>query len=199
MQSVKKLAVATVLTMGIGTAFAAPTTELPPAPAPVENGVKPASDTAQELISADKKPDEHLSEEKSTGLTMQEHLNKMVEEDYVYQSELRELKHKVEVEKMLGEIRKLRGEDKLKPAMIPTPVSREEPEPEKNGPAVNNRELPHVVLESVIGGLSRVAVTNESGGKLLYVKPGESFSMDGQQYILTRDKKAGLQIKEVNP
>lgn len=97
---------------------------------------------------------------------------------------------------MLSEIRKLRGEDKVKP--LPAPARETVNISENKASVTENSPLPHVVLESVIGGLSRIAVINQGGDQLLYVQPGETFAMDGKQYILTKDKKMGLQIKEAN-
>ena len=188
--------------VGSGLVQAAPTTDLPPAPknqtgkpALVSNGEKAASPEVKNV-------DEKALNEQSAELTMQDHIQALVEQDYLYQSEYRKLQQQVELEKMLSEIRKLRGEDKIKARATPTPVIEAKIKTEKSAPAVNtgnNIAKPHVVLESVIGGLSRVAIANQRGDTLLYVTPGNVFSMDGAQYILTKDRKNGLQIKEANP
>lgn len=202
MQSVKNIIIFAVLMVGSGLVQAAPTTDLPPAPknqtgkpALVGNGEKAASPEVKNV-------NEKALNEQSAELTMQDHIQALVEQDYLYQSEYRKLQQQVELEKMLSEIRKLRGEDKIKARATPTPVIEAKIKTEKSAPAVNtgnNIAKPHVVLESVIGGLSRVAIANQRGDTLLYVTPGNVFSMDGAQYILTKDRKNGLQIKEANP
>lgn len=214
MQSVKYLMIVAVCSTA-GSLQAAPTTDLPPAPQPTVQVpvAAPKPQAAPQVpvsvpvvppVTTESMPGSRLpaaapqpEEEKSAEITMQEFIQNQVEEDYEHQAAMRRLNNQVEVEKKLSEIRKLRGEDKIKPSQ---PVSAqpkaapEETKPEKAAsPAV---PPPHVVLESVIGGLSRVAIVNNSGSQLLYVKPGDSFVMDGQNYRLIRDTRLGLQIKD---
>lgn len=214
MQSVKYLMVIAACST-VSALRAAPTTDLPSAPqptvqapvatpkpqvapqvpvsVPVVQPVTTESISGSRLLAATPQPEE----EKSAETTMQEYIQKQVEEDYEHQAAMRRLNNQVEVEKKLGEIRKLRGEDKVKPSQ-PAPAqpkaAPEEAKPEK--PASPAVPPPHVVLESVIGGLSRVAIVNNSGSQLLYVKPGDSFVMDGKDYRLIRDTRLGLQIKD---
>lgn len=196
MQSVKKIMVAVLAIALMDGAIAAPTTDLPVTLKAQENATTSAIKTKNDLKTVNDFSNNKLEESLSSELMMQKHIQQMVEVDYLYQSEIRKLKHQVEMEKMYSEIRKLRGEDKVKP--VPAPVRETVNVSENKASVAENSSLPHVVLESVIGGLSRVAVINQGGEQLLYVQPGETFAMDGKQYILTKDKKLGLQIKEVN-
>ena len=199
MQSLKYLIMIAACSTA-GALQAAPTTDLPPAPKPGSQSVAVASPPSASQSVAVTMPQSTEAAlpgaVKSAETTMQEYIQQLVEQDYAHQAELRKLSNQVEIEKKLNEIRKLRGEDKNKPA---APVVSKEPQTaaaNDNDPSVSTGPLPHVVLESVIGGLSRVAIVNNSGDKLLYVKPGDSFAMDGKNYLLVRDAKLGLLIKD---
>ncbi|WP_434132418.1 hypothetical protein [Enterobacter cloacae] len=200
MQSLKKVMVVALAIVLGGGAIAAPTTDLPVAPKAQGNAATSVGEPEKDTKIVSTLSNTNLEESQSSELMMQNHIQQLVEDDYRYQSELRKLKHQVEMEKMFSEIRKLRGEDKVKSTSVPTlaPVREAVNVSESKASVAENSSLPHVVLESVIGGLSRVAVINKGGEQLLYVQPGETFTMDGKQYILTKDKKLGLQVKEVN-
>ncbi|OXL39181.1 hypothetical protein CA284_16445 [Enterobacter mori] len=198
MQSLKNLMVIGFVIIFCGVAIAAPTTDLPSAPKVQGNDTSSIGVSEKEVKIVNSSLNDDVEAPPSSERMMQEHILQLVEDDYRYQSELRKLKHQVELEKMLSEIRKLRGEDKLKTVPAPVPVRETVNQSENNVSVAENSSLPHVVLESVIGGLSRVAIADQGGNQLLYVQPGETFAMDGKEYILTKDKKLGLQIKEVN-
>ena len=189
MQSEKYFGVIVALMVSSELALAAPTTQLPSAPQAAEN-------VASTSNMPEKSPPQT---EKTAPITMQEHLQQLVEDDYAYQSAKRKLQNEVELEKMRSEIRKLRGEDKKAPAAPLAPVRKAEPQDNAKRSAPVATVMPHVVLESVIGGRARVAIVNHAGDQLRYAAPGETFSMDGQQYILRRDKNSGLKIEEVIP
>lgn len=198
MQSVKYLIILAACSMA-SVVRAAPTTDLPPAPQPVQ-----APEPAQrpQIVTELQIPESQPVEQKSAETTMQEHIQKLIEQDYRNEELLRKLNNQVEVEKKLSEIRKLRGEDKIKAAIpVVAPVSPNKPAAAPEGVAKDKPSSPppHVVLESVIGGLTRVAVVNNSGDKLLYVRPGETFAMDGKNYLLVRDVHLGLLIKDAAP
>ena len=186
MQSVKTIIVV-VFAMALGgRVIAAPTTDFTVVPKTQGNVTTPASELEKDARIVNAFSNDKLDEPLSSELMMQKHIQQLVENDYRYQAELRKLKHEVEMEKMLSEIRKLRGEDKVKP--LPAPARETVNISENKASVTENSPLPHVVLESVIGGLSRIAVINQGGDQLLYVQPGETFAMDGKQYILTKDK-----------
>ena len=123
---------------------------------------------------------------------MQEHIQKMVEEDYRWEAQKRAVANELELEKMNSEIRKLRGEDRV--SSMPQLVI--DTSPKESGSTQVSNGSPHILLESNIGGLSRVAVGSADGSTLLYVSPGDRFTLNGHQYQLIRDKKSGLVIKE---
>lgn len=123
---------------------------------------------------------------------IQQHIQKMVEEDYAWEAEKRDVANELELERMKSEIRKLRGEESVR-SMVPTVA---DPSSEAFTTPQASNASPHLLLESNIGGLSRVAVSSADGSELRYVSPGERFMLDGRQYQLIRDKKSGLLIKE---
>lgn len=195
MQSVKKGIAVVALFLSAG-AFAEPTTGLPDPigmlnalpgnPAPQVSPSKPATTAPVEsnagVVVSDAK-------------TTQEFLKEVVENDFEYQIMFRKLKQEVELEKMRSEIRKLRGEDKMPVAAAPQAA------PQSDAPKVAESKipdnLPFVLLESEIAGNARVAITNNDRSKLMYVRPGDRFEMDGVRYQLVRDKKNGLLVKDV--
>ncbi|MEB4676974.1 hypothetical protein MXL54_19650 [Enterobacteriaceae bacterium G50] len=204
MQSVKLSIgiVAFIFSAGI---FAEPTTSLPfpampdtkvgtqpsqPMPMP---GSKVASQPAQTA-----QPAPELDKTVSDAKTTQEFLKEVVENDFEYQLKSRQLEQEVELEKMRSEIRKLRGEDK-KPVASVAPAQPAAPQPDAPTPKESKipKELPFVLLESEIAGNARVAVTNNERSKLMYVRPGDRFEMDGVQYQLVRDKSHGLLVKGI--
>lgn len=197
MQSVKKLIVVLALTICPGVVLALPTTDLPPAPGLNSSEKKPVmkGEASTNTILSETEKNESSVEK----ITMQKHIQALVEDDYTFQLEYRKLQAQLEKERILSEIRKLRGEDKIKPASVPMPVQNSTTSNDNEASKEQPLAMPHVVLESVVGGISRVAVLNQHGDQLLYVTPGELFSMNGQQYTLIRDKHVGLQIKVANP
>ena len=120
---------------------------------------------------------------------MQQHIQRMVEEDYAWEVKKRDVANELQLERMKSEIRKLRGEESVRSTAQPVSL------PEEASPPQAGSAPPHVLLESNIGGLSRVAVSSADGSSLRYVSPGERFTLDGHQYQLVRDK-TGLLIKE---
>lgn len=123
---------------------------------------------------------------------MQQHIQQMVEEDYVWEAKKRDVANELELEKMKSEIRKLRGEDNVQAIAQPVSIPEEVSTPHFSSTS------PHLLLESNIGGLSRVAVSSADGSELRYISPGERFTLDGRQYQLVRDTKSGLRIKETD-
>lgn len=121
--------------------------------------------------------------------SMQQHLQRMVEQDYAWETKKRELANELELEKLRSEIRKLRGEDNIRPQNQPMPVLNA-------GPKQGGEGMPHILLDSNIGGLSKIAVGSANGSDLLYVSPGENFTLNGRHYQLVSDRRSGLVIKE---
>ena len=198
MQSVKKGIAVVALFLSAG-AFAEPTTGLPDPigmlnalpgnPAPQVSPSKPATTAPVES---------NAGVAVSDAKTTQEFLKEVVENDFEYQIMIRKLKQEVEREKMRSEIRKLRGEDKMPVAAAPQPQqATPQPDAPKAPESKIPDNLPFVLLESEIAGNARVAVTNNDRSKLMYVRPGDRFEMDGVHYQLVRDKKNGLLVKDV--
>lgn len=201
MQSVKT-SIAIAACLFCAGVFAEPSTALPfPMVPDAAKGIQPektAPDSGKHVTEGETVSDSNTV---SDGKTTQEFLKEVVENDFEYQLKSRKLEQEVELEKMRSEIRKLRGEDK-KSAAAAAPV----PQPQQAAPQADvqkvpeskiPKKLPFVLLESEIAGNARVAVTNNERSKLMYVRPGARFEMDGVQYQLVRDKKNGLQVKGV--
>ncbi|MGO3909116.1 hypothetical protein [Huaxiibacter chinensis] len=126
---------------------------------------------------------------------VQNHLAQMAEDDFVYEQERRKLSQQVELEKLQSQIRKLRGEDKMKPApVVSAPVEKPADTPKDAPQSAPPVDMPRVVLEANIGGANRVAVA--SGGTLRYVRPGETFAIDGNTYQLAKDRKSVVMSEE---
>lgn len=172
MQGLKIIVMAGVLTFAVGTAVAASTT-----PATKNDDKKSEAEAlAREL--ADKESQ-----------IVQDRLASIAEDDYTFEMARRKLQNEVELEKMRSEIRKLRGEDKARPAPAPVSAATEPKEPIQSAAAI---VMPRVVLQADIGGSQRVAVTN--GDTLRYVRAGEVFSMGGHDFKLSGDKKSVVLI-----
>ncbi|MCM7589155.1 hypothetical protein M8S10_10035 [Enterobacter chuandaensis] len=249
MQKVKSLVVAGALTLLVGGAEAAPTTELPQAPAkktqPVlvnnitETVKKDLHETKAKLVSAPAEPAQQKTETKpapaapklatvsSSGANkkkekasaaeaqaeaakqeeaarqeaaantevVQDRLASIVEDDYAFEQQRRKLANEVELEKLRSQIRKLRGEDKMKPAprmAAQEPIAK--PQAPAAAPAAAPIVMPRVVLEADIGGTNRVAVL--SGDTLRYVRAGETFDMGGRKFKLAKDRKSVVMAEE---
>lgn len=201
MQSVKKSIAVVALFLSAG-AFADPTTGLP-GPVVMQNTLSgtptPQVAPAPQVASAAQATAvPNSGAVVSDAKTTQEFLKEVVENDFEFQMTSRKLKQEVELEKMRSEIRKLRGEDK-KPVASVAPAQPAAPQPDGPTPKESKipKELPFVLLESEIAGNARVAVTNNERSKLMYVRPGDRFEMDGVQYQLVRDKSHGLLVKGI--
>lgn len=197
MQSVKSTIAIAAFIFSAGV-FAEPTSALPfPAMPDTTVGAQPVQPIHGSDTSVVSQPTGGQDNTVSDAKTTQEFLKEVVENDYEYQLKSRQLEQEVELEKMRSEIRKLRGEDKKPDAAVSPQPSTSQPELPKTPESTIPKELPFVLLESEIAGSARVAVTNSARSKLMYVRPGELFEMDGVQYQLVRDKKSGLQVKGV--
>lgn|GEM_PF-810080 len=210
MQSIKRNLTAGLLLLGSGVSQAAPTTALPPAPGvSAAPGVQmPAAKATVATVMPPAAPAPQVSrlvplahaaavpapEPQPENSAMQQYIQKMVEEDYDWQAKKRAAANELELEKMNSEIRKLRGEENMRPVSQPVAESTQGEASAKS----SSGGFPHILLESSIGGLSRIAVGSADGSTLLYVSPGDRFILGGQHYQLLRDKKSGLYIKETD-
>lgn len=195
MQSVKKTITIAAFLFSAGVS-AEPTTALPFTALDAAKGAQtsPTQTSPTQTSPASSDSGEIVSD----GKTTQEFLKEVVENDFAYQLKSRQLEQEVELEKMRSEIRKLRGEDKMPVAAAQQP---QQAAPQSDAPKVAESKipenLPFVLLESEIAGNARVAITNNDRSKLMYVRPGDRFEMDGVRYQLVRDKKNGLLVKDV--
>ncbi|MFC3191820.1 hypothetical protein ACFOJF_22940 [Pseudocitrobacter faecalis] len=128
MQSVKSTMAIAAFIFSAG-AFAEPTSALPfPAMPDTTAGAQPVHSLAGADTRVVSQPtqgqDNTVSDEKTTQVFLKE----VVESDYEYQLQARQLKQQVELEKMRSEIRKLRGEDK-KPVAAVSQAAPAQPAP----------------------------------------------------------------------
>ncbi|WP_410741322.1 hypothetical protein [Citrobacter koseri] len=211
MQGLKLTVMTSVFSLAIGTAVAAPTTELPKVPdnqakEGVSESVVTLSTEAGANIPATKGtgamiPDTSMVSSKKGNSSeaaeqanevvdagtqiVQERLAGIVEDNYAYEKARRQLESELELEKLRSQIRKLRGEDKMRPPSVLT----EPKAPVQQAAAV---AIPRVVLEADIAGSQRVAVSD--GNALRYVRAGEIFSMGGNNFKLAKDKKSVILV-----
>ncbi|WP_395304763.1 hypothetical protein [Enterobacter sp. ECC-019] len=245
MQKVKSLVVAGALTLLVGGAEAAPTTELPQVPAKKTQPVlvnniteavkKDLHETKAKLVSAPAVPEQQKTAAKSAPAAaklatvplsgenkekrkaetaeaqaeeakqeeaakretaantefVQDRLASIAEDDYAFEQQRRKLANEVELEKLRSQIRKLRGEDKMKSApMMAAQAPAAKPQVPPAAPIV----MPRVVLEADIGGTNRVAVL--SGETLRYVRAGETFDVGGKKFKLAKDRKSVVMAEE---
>lgn len=234
----KSIVVTSALTLVVGNATAAPTTDLPQAPSHSEQTTPKSVEQAGKNVSekessasaatapqtkaatpsvaskpvqsdAEMKPNAAMEAVGEPGAQnvdarpaavdnttqVQNHLAQMAEDDFVYEQQRRKLSQQVELEKLQSQIRKLRGEDKMRPApVVSAPVQSPAEEPQAAPQSAPPVDMPRVVLEANIGGANRVAVT--SGGSLRYVRPGETFAIDGNYYQLAKDRKSVVIAEE---
>lgn len=182
MQGLKLMIITGAFSLTASTAFAAPTSALPEAP------VKPvvAEKVNESVGNGAIVPQQSMNSEIAVSdadhtQAVQDRLASIVEEDYAFEKQRRQLANEVELEKMRSELRKLRGEDKMRSA----PVERVAASP---APAQSSLVMPRVLLAAEIGGSQRVAVTD--GNALRYVRYGEVFSMGGSSFKLAKDGKS---------
>lgn len=186
MQRLKLTVAGCLIPLCVGMALAAPTTAMPSPDQP--NSQTSVSKVIDNLSLASTQPE---IKPVSDAADMQTHIKEMVEQDYSYEKARRELKNELEMEKMRSEIRKLRGEGKNKPVAAAQPVAPKSGDTAQ--PAQKSMPAPRVVLDSQIGGLSRVAVV--AGEHLMYITPGEVFEVDGYHFKLGADRKSVLCVE----
>ncbi|MGX5027236.1 hypothetical protein ACWKYF_09860 [Enterobacter asburiae] len=139
----------------------------------------------------EKLSEEAKQEDAANTSTVQDQLASIVEDDYAFEQQRRKLANEVELEKLRSQIRKLRGEDKMKAApRVEAPAEVSKPQ----APVAAAIVMPRVVLEADIGGTNRVAV--QSGDTLRYVRPGETFDVGGRKFKLAKDRKSVVMAEE---
>lgn len=206
MQDLKLIVITGVFSLAMGTALAEPTTTLPKVPDNVPKtevaqqtpavAVKSSAVPANGTQSKEKASEAAVSivgDSDAENQIVQDRLVRIIEDDYAYEMQRRQLSNEVVLEKMRSDIRKLRGEDKkpLTPAPIISAQVTENKAPVQEHMPI---ALPHVVLEADIGGSRRVAVTD--GKALRYVRAGEAFSMGGNDFKLSGDRKSVVLVED---
>lgn len=208
MQILKLVVLMSTLSLVIETANAAPTTDLPQAPAS-DSQIKTEA-TGNRSVSANNAADSATEADKTTpvaaaaakdkpagaamsaesdvedinSLIVQDRLATIVEDDFTFEQARRRLANEVELEKMRSELRKLRGEDKV---VRSQPVQAQPSETAAKAQPKAAIDMPRVILEAEIGGSRRIAVTD--GKTLRYVRTGEIFSIGENKFKLASDKK----------
>lgn len=115
----------------------------------------------------------------------------LMQQDFEFQSEYRNLKNSLALEELRSKIRKLQGEGK--PAVVPVAPMAIEQMPAQS--AADAMPLPRVLLETQVAGVSTVAVSD--GMQVRYVSPGRKFDMNGKQYRLHRSQSGVFDVREV--
>lgn len=115
---------------------------------------------------------------------MQDHVVQLMEKDFTFESQYRDLNNQLVLEKMRSELRKLRGEKSAgAPAAVPLPVSMPD-DSSADTPAEAGASAPvlRALLISEIAGQKRVAISGE-GGAVKMVPLNQRFNYGGYSYI----------------
>ncbi|MDX6040050.1 hypothetical protein [Scandinavium lactucae] len=132
---------------------------------------------------------------------IQDHISKIVEEDFSYNQTQRRLSQEVELAKLRLEMAKLKSEAAelvSPPLMTPysAPVSDSDGKDKKSPPVTKASGEPKILMLSQLAGITRAAIL--IGDKTIFVRPGEVFPANGKEY--TVQQGSGIKnaiVKEV--
>lgn len=124
---------------------------------------------------------------------VQQHLIDMMQNDFSYEDQKRALSNELELEKLRSEISKTRETYQSVPV---AEISTAAPEREEPTAAVLEPvDLPKVLLTSEIGGISRVAISQNNTVKL--VRLNEHFILNGHSFMVYNAGNNMPAVKEV--
>jgi len=131
---------------------------------------------------------------------IQDHISKIVEEDFSYNQTQRRLSQEVELAKLRLEMAKLKSEAAelvTSPLLTPYPAPAATDGKDKKIPAVTQFSgEPKILMLSQLAGITRAAIS--IGDKTIFVRPGEIFLANGKEY--TVQQGSGIKnaiVKEV--
>ena len=114
---------------------------------------------------------------------MQNHVVQLMEKDFSFETQYRELNNQLALEKLRSELRKLRGGNAASVPVPATPLTAAETD-FNDEPAEAGASAPalRALLISEIAGQKRVAISGEGGGVKM-VPLNKRFSYGGYEYI----------------
>ncbi|QKN83584.1 hypothetical protein [Scandinavium goeteborgense] len=130
---------------------------------------------------------------------IQDHISKIVEDDFSYNQTQRRLSQEVELAKLRLEMAKLKSEAAelvSSPLMTPYSAPATEDKDKKSPTEVKYSGEPKILMLSQLAGITRAAIS--VGDKTIFVRPGEVFPANGKEY--TVQQGSGIKnaiVKEV--
>ncbi|HBE9115759.1 TPA: hypothetical protein KNG88_001411 [Citrobacter braakii] len=130
---------------------------------------------------------------------MQDHVVEMIEKDFNFESQYRELANQLALEKVRSELRKLRGEKKADSATVmPMSTASTMDDISASSPEATSEAAPGLrpLLISEIAGQKRVAIAGADGGVKM-VPLNQRFSYGGYDYIARHNKANDVTVEVV--
>lgn len=129
---------------------------------------------------------------------MQDHVVEMIEKDFNFESQYRELANQLALEKVRSELRKLRGEKKADSAAVMPMSTASTMDDISASPGATSESAPGLrpLLISEIAGQKRVAIAGADGGVKM-VPLNQRFSYGGYDYIAHHNKANDVTVEVV--
>ena len=130
---------------------------------------------------------------------MQDHVVEMIEKDFNFESQYRELANQLALEKVRSELRKLRGEKKEgSAAVMPMSTASTMDDISASSPEATSEAAPGLrpLLISEIAGQKRVAIAGADGGVKM-VPLNQRFSYGGYDYIARHNQANDVTVEVV--
>ncbi|EGT5654809.1 hypothetical protein JD793_000882 [Citrobacter braakii] len=130
---------------------------------------------------------------------MQDHVVEMIEKDFNFESQYRELANQLALEKVRSELRKLRGEKKADSATVmPMSTASTMDDISASSPEATSEAAPGLrpLLISEIAGQKRVAIAGADGGVKM-VPLNQRFSYGGYDYIARHNQANDVTVEVV--
>lgn len=130
---------------------------------------------------------------------MQDHVVEMIEKDFNFESQYRELANQLALEKVRSELRKLRGEKKADSATVmPMSTASTMDDISASSPEATSEAAPGLrpLLISEIAGQKRVAIAGAEGGVKM-VPLNQRFSYGGYDYIVRHNQANDVTVEVV--
>ncbi|TKU98958.1 hypothetical protein [Citrobacter sp. wls620] len=129
---------------------------------------------------------------------MQDHVVEMIEKDFNFESQYRELANQLALEKVRSELRKLRGEKKTDSAAVMPVSTASTMDYISASPGATSESAPGLrpLLISEITGQKRVAIAGAEGGVKM-VPLNQRFSYGGYDYIARHNQANDVTVEVV--
>lgn len=129
---------------------------------------------------------------------MQDHVVEMIEKDFNFESQYRELANQLALEKVRSELRKLRGEKKTDSVAVMPVSTASTMDDISASPGATSESAPGLrpLLISEIASQKRVAIAGADGGVKM-VPLNQRFSYGGYDYIARHNKANDVTVEVV--